>query len=330
MIKLGIIGSGKIVERFLLSAKMNKNWEISMMYSRNLVKAQAFAQKHGIKHYTNDFKEMLTTVNTVYIASPNGLHYQQAKFFLENKVNVLLEKTLTINLAQAQELFKIANKNHVILLEAYITIHLPLVTKLKNKVGEINVKFANFNFNRESSRMIKVKQGIFDSVFDENLGLGATYDSLIYPLQLALYLFGPVQSIKTFTRKLPNSVALDNYLLLRHENNIITNITASKGWTSFAPSEIVAEKGNIIIKQIHPLQQFDFFDKKNDKWHQIIGDTNDDLFQYEIEDFINMIKSKDLERMNYFAYYTLKNLEVISAVLKNQNNQGELISDARN
>lgn len=326
MIRLGIIGSGVIVERFLSQAKLNKNLSLTSMYSRDLEKAKVFSQKHKIKHYTNDFKEMLNDIDAIYIATPNGLHYQQAKFFLENKIHVLLEKTLTITLDEGQELFDIANKNNVILLEAYVTIHLPVLEQLKNKVAQLDVKFTNFNFNRASSRMPKVKEGIFDSVFDEKLGLGATYDSLIYPLQLALFLFGPVVSIKTFTRKLANDVALDNYLLLRHNNQVVTTITASKGWTSFAPSEIVGENGNIIIEQVHPLQKFKFYDQKNKKWNEIIGDTSDDLFQYEISDFVNMIENKDFNKMNYFASYTLMTLEIIMALINNQNNQGTIIS----
>lgn len=327
MIRLGIIGSGIIVERFLSQAQLNKELIVNSMYSRDLEKAKMFADKYQIKNYTNDFKAMLKDTDAVYIATPNGLHYQQAKFFLENNVNVLLEKTLTLSLKEAETLFTLANKKHLILLEAYITLHLPIVEQLQKVVQTLDVKFVNFNFNRQSSRMSKVKQGIFDSVFDEQLGLGSTYDSLIYPLQLALFLFGPVLSIKTFTRKLANDVALDNYLLIKHNNGVITTLTASKGWTSFAPSEIVGENGNIIIDQIHPLQKFKVFDKKQQKWNEVVGDTNEDLFKYEINDFIKMIKKKDFSKMNFFAEYTLMNLKIIKAVIKNQNFEGELINE---
>ncbi|WP_375318056.1 Gfo/Idh/MocA family protein [Spiroplasma endosymbiont of Virgichneumon dumeticola] len=157
---------------------------------------------------------MIKHVNVVYIASPNGLHFKQTKFFLSNNIHVLVEKTMTFTVIEAQELIDLARNNNLILQEAFITVHLPIFTKLKKLVHEVQPEVVNLNFNRVSSRMPMVEKGIYDSVFDKDLGKGSTYDSLVYPLELALYLLGKVTCVKAVATKLPNGVNLATMLFL--------------------------------------------------------------------------------------------------------------------
>lgn len=48
MIKMGIIGTGEIVQKFLKQAKQNNKVKINCMYSRTLSKAQQFAKTYNI------------------------------------------------------------------------------------------------------------------------------------------------------------------------------------------------------------------------------------------------------------------------------------------
>lgn len=152
MIKMGIIGTGEIVQRFLKQAKQNNKVKINCMYSRTLSKAKAFANTYDIPNPTDDLKTMIKYVNAVYIASPNGLHFKQTKFFLSNNIHVLVEKTMTFTVIEAQELIDLARNNNLILQEAFITVHLPIFTKLKKLVHEVQPEVVNLNFNRVSSR----------------------------------------------------------------------------------------------------------------------------------------------------------------------------------
>lgn len=73
----------------------------------------------------NNFNKIIDAeVNFVYIASSNGLHYEQAKFFLKNKVDLLLEKSARFLSTEIIELKNIANQNNVIQMEAIKNIHL--------------------------------------------------------------------------------------------------------------------------------------------------------------------------------------------------------------
>src|SRR5436190_6425832 len=118
MVKLGIIGTGEIVQRFLKQAQQNNKVKINCMYSRTLSKAKEFAKTYDIPNTTDDLKIMVKDVDAVYIASPNGLHYEQAKFFLSNNIHVLVEKTMTFTVSETKTLIELARKNNLILLEA--------------------------------------------------------------------------------------------------------------------------------------------------------------------------------------------------------------------
>jgi hypothetical protein len=49
----------------------------------------------------------------VFIATPNDIHYEQAKHFIEQGVNVFCEKPLTPTYEQSKELFDLAEKHDV-------------------------------------------------------------------------------------------------------------------------------------------------------------------------------------------------------------------------
>lgn len=166
-----------------------------------------------------------------------------------------------------------------------------------------------------------VEKGIYDSVFDKNLAKGSTYDSLVYPLQLALYLLGKVATVKAMAMKLPNGVNLSNHVILKHENGIITTITCSKGVTSYAASEFIGHHSSLLLTQVHPLTGIKLYTKNGIKI--IHDDTNEDvLMTYELNDFIKMIKSKDYLSRDYWLNHSLMNVEVIEVIIKSENEYG--------
>ncbi len=62
-----------------------------------------------------DYREIVDKVDAVSIAVPTSLHYQVAKFFLENGKDVLVEKPLAVDISQGKELVELAKKRGAIL-----------------------------------------------------------------------------------------------------------------------------------------------------------------------------------------------------------------------
>ncbi|WP_233485672.1 Gfo/Idh/MocA family oxidoreductase [Spiroplasma sp. ChiS] len=82
MLKIRTIGTGNIVSEFIDACCDVQGVKITSLYSRSLEKAKFFASKNNLLvHIVDNFEDMLDYIDIIYIASPNGLHYQQAKYF---------------------------------------------------------------------------------------------------------------------------------------------------------------------------------------------------------------------------------------------------------
>lgn len=313
----GTIGTSQITEEFINGLRKIPNQKITACYSRAKESATAFMEKTALLTavaFTN-FEAMLPVIDAIYIASPNGLHFDQAKFFLTNHKHVLLEKPLAFTVNQAEELTKIANQNEVILMEAFKTIHLPQYHELKKWVDSNQAFLATLIMNQYSSRMPEVKMGLYRSVFDPLLGKGSTYDLLVYPVELAIGLFGPVKRQSSMTWRLENNVGITNVLLLEHQNGNFTNITTSKAARGIAASEIIGRDGSTAtFTQLTRIQNLHFYELNSKNPVKEIKNNSDNPFIFEIEDFLKLIKDKDFVKMNDYLQLTLQTIAILEKV----------------
>lgn len=143
IIKIGIIGSGRIAKRFLPEAKTVSGINIEAVYNPNLSSAKWFGETFELDAYTNDWGYFINKVDAVYIASPHDTHYEYIKSALIAGKHVLCEKPMVLNKAQAEEVFSYAIENKLVLMEAIKTAYAPGFTQLLNiaKIGSIGKIF---------------------------------------------------------------------------------------------------------------------------------------------------------------------------------------------
>lgn len=125
IIRIGVIGTGRIAVRFVPEAKYVSGVIVNSVYNPNLDSAKEFGEKFELDVATDDLDEFWNTIDAVYIASPHETHYDYAKQALEKGKHVLCEKPLAFRKDQAEELFQIAEKQGRILLEAIKTAYCP-------------------------------------------------------------------------------------------------------------------------------------------------------------------------------------------------------------
>jgi len=73
-------------------------------------------------------------VDIIYVATPHSHHFQNAMLALEAGKNVLCEKALTVNAAQAKKLVQTAKAKKLFLMEAVWTRYFPLSIKIRELV----------------------------------------------------------------------------------------------------------------------------------------------------------------------------------------------------
>lgn len=125
IIRIGVIGTGRIAVRFVPEAKYVSGVIVNSVYNPSLDSAKDFGNKFELDLATDNLEEFLDVVDAVYVASPHETHYDYVKTALEHGKHVLCEKPLAFKKGQAEELFALAHKKERILLEAIKTAYCP-------------------------------------------------------------------------------------------------------------------------------------------------------------------------------------------------------------
>ena len=192
--KLGIVGAGKIVKEFLPSLTKIEGLEITGIMSTpgGLDRCRALADQYAIPHAVADFQELCATgMDTVYVASPNHLHYEYGKKALEAGLHVILEKPITANIREAEELAALALEKRLFLFEAITTPHLGNYQKIREWLPRIGpVKLAQSQFTQYSPRYDDFREGKIVPAFDPAQAGGVLRDLGLYTLHFVMDLFG--------------------------------------------------------------------------------------------------------------------------------------------
>ncbi len=135
--RIGVVGSGRIANRFVPETKVVNGAEVTSVYNPDKAESEIFAQQHGLTAYT-DYGAFLKDVDLVYVASPHLTHYDYVKKSLLANKHVLCEIPFVLSKEQAFELYKIAEERNLVLLEASKTAFCPafghIVTLVKSGI----------------------------------------------------------------------------------------------------------------------------------------------------------------------------------------------------
>ena len=201
--KLAVLGTGKIVQEFLPMIQQVENVELVALLStpRSLDKAKEMQVQYHIQEVYTDYETLLAndSIDTVYVALPNHLHYQYTKAALLQGKNVICEKPFTLNAQQLQELIQIATEKRVILLEAITNQYLNNFLQIKKDLAQLGkIKIVECNYSQYSSRYDAFKEGKILPAFDPQKGGGALMDINIYNIHFVVGLFGKPEKVQYF------------------------------------------------------------------------------------------------------------------------------------
>lgn len=120
MFKVCIISCGMIANSAHIPAfkKFSEDYEVAAVCDVNENAAKETAERHGIKNYYTDAKEMLQTErpDVVSVCVPNCFHKEYTIMALESGANVLCEKPLAFTYQDAVDMFECAEKNGKVLM----------------------------------------------------------------------------------------------------------------------------------------------------------------------------------------------------------------------
>lgn len=248
-INWGILATGKIAHKFADDFKQVKNGQIVAVASRNRKNADNFAKQYGIQTAYDNYEQLVDdkNIDIIYIAVPHNLHFEYALLCLTHNKAVLCEKPFTVNAPQLQPLIKIAKERKVFLMEALWTYFMPAVLKAMGwinagKIGEILGIQATFGF--------KAPYNPNGRLFNLNYAGGALLDIGIYGVAFSeLILNNPITEIAA--KAVIGKTGVDEYtsIILKHQNNVITQITNSLTADLNNDGFIFGNEGSIHLSQ---------------------------------------------------------------------------------
>lgn len=143
--KVGLVGTGRIAQRFLAEARYASGLAVISAYNPDKESVNQFRKdcaEYNLLVETEDYTAFLENVDAIYIASTHETHYDYAKIALDAGKHVLCEKPLAFTRRESEELYKLAAHKGVVLMEAIKAAYCPGFQQLLNvvqsgKIGEI-------------------------------------------------------------------------------------------------------------------------------------------------------------------------------------------------
>lgn len=252
MLNIGIIGCGKIAQvRHLPEYEQNPGARIAGLYDLNQERAQALAAQYGAKAYES-YEALLAdpAIDAVSVCSANVSHAEIAVAALEAGKHVLCEKPMAATAQQARQMFRAAEENGVVLMEAMRSLYTPGFARLCGLVQAVGpVRSARIPYAKYSSRYGLVCQGRPTNIFSTEFATGALMDLGVYCVNLALGLFGAPKGIQASAVKLPNGADGAGAILARYDDKLV-ELAYSKITDGRLPGEVQGEQGTVLVH--HP------------------------------------------------------------------------------
>lgn len=314
--KLGIVGSGKIVHDFLTTADKIDNLELIAISTtkRSEQVGKDLSLQYGIKHTYTDNSDLYNDpeVDTVYVAVPNSLHFIVAKNALEAGKNVICEKPFVTTVSEAEELKQIADKKGLIIVEAITNIHLENFKHIQKDLEQIKpVHILSLNYTQYSSRYDDFLEGKIAPVFDPKKDGGALNDLNIYNIHLAVGLFKNPKLVKYYPN-IQKGIDTSGILNMAYQGIQASLIASKDSYTMPPRSFIEGEKGTIHFDgSPGELNNYtlELRDKEPKKYN---FNTHSHRMAAEFDDFAKAIDEHNTELANKWFEHSLNVLKVLA------------------
>ena len=277
-IRVGVIGLGYLGKFHYQKYKLNRSVNLTSVVDQQIENLDFIDSKKIIK--TDKYANIIDNVDAVSIVTPTKTHYKIAKFFLENKKHVLLEKPMTETVPQANKLNSLAKRNKCILQIGHLEQFNPAVKKLKQS-------FKNPQFI-EVHRLCQFNPRAND--------VDVVLDLMIHDIDIVMSLVKKrIKNISVSGKKIITDLTDIANVRIEFSDNIIANLTASRISTkNERKMRIFSNKAYYSIDFINSELKQLIKNDKNKFITKVFKFKKADSLKEEINNFINTCYGKDI------------------------------------
>ena len=301
MLRFGTIGTSWITNSYIDGALDSGLWTLTAVYSRTLEKGREFGAKYGVETVFTDMEAMAESdlIDAVYIASPNKLHAEHVRIFLENGKHVICEKPLSAHAKDVKALQTLAKERGLIYLEAIMFMHLPqrrLLEEALEKIGGVNV--AKLDFCQRSSKYDAYLAGNLPNIFNPALETGALMDLGIYCVYPALYLFGMPERTQITAQLLASGADGSGIVAMQYPDKLV-NLVYSKVGQAAANTDFQGNLGTVSVASISKLANIEIIYNDGSRETVCGEEPKYKLMGYEAKDFYRYITEPEASAAEY-------------------------------
>ena len=291
-LKWAVLGTGVIANEMAAGLqKMDKS--LYAVGNRTYDKAVAFAERYGIQKVYNSIDEMFTDddVDIIYITSPHNTHYGFMKKALENGKHLFVEKSITLNSDELDEMIALAESKGLILAEAMTIWHMPLYKELwqiveRGELGKVQMITVNFGSFKEYNMK--------NRFFNRNLAGGAMLDIGVYALSIVRSFMSEAPNrVVSQWKPAPTGVDEQASILLQNDEGQMATVALTMHSKQPKRAMISCEKGYIEIMEFPRADKAVIVEAETGESREITAGETADALYYELTDMENAVVSAD-------------------------------------
>ena len=295
-VRWGILGPGGIAHKFADALKAIPDAEIVAVGSRDLQRANTFADTFDVPHRHGNYVELANNceVDVVYVATPHPFHKACAMLCLAAGKAVLCEKPFTVDADQAEALIACAREHKRFLMEAMWTRFIPVIVKVREwlaegVIGEPRMLTADFG-----NRVPLTAENMKGRLFALELAGGAMLDIGVYTVSLASMVFGVPTQITSLADIGETGVDEQAAVLLSYDAGEIASLSCAITTRTSQDARIFGTKGAIHIPN---------FSRATSATLEVLGKDPLQIeipftangFEYQVLEVINCLRAGKLE-----------------------------------
>ena len=312
--KLAILGPGRIADTVTPALIALPEIECYAVVSRNLERAQAFAEKYGFEKAFGSYEEMLSdpAVQLVYITTPHSHHYEQLMLCLEYGKNVICEKAFTVNADMAKKVFETAKEKGLYVAEAIWTRYMPSRKMIQDIIdsgiiGKLNVVTGNLSYK------IDWKERLVNPA----LAGGALLDVGIYGLNFALMHFGnEIERVESSVQMTSSGVDGMESITLFFKDGRMAVLNHSMYARSDRKGIFHGDKGYVVVENINNPNAINVYNDKDELLAHYDVPEQINGYEYEFAEAVRCIKAGKTESESMPAADSIFVMELMDTLRK--------------
>ena len=311
-----VLGTGVIANEMAVAIqKMGKT--LYAVANRTHEKAVVFAKKYGVEKVYDDIDDMFVDekVDIIYITTPHNTHYQFMKRALENGKHILVEKSITLNSRELNELIDLASQKHLIIAEAMTIWHMPLYKELwgiveRGELGKVQMITMNFGSFKEYNMQ--------NRFFNMNLAGGAMLDIGVYALSIVRsFMSEKPDEIVSQWKPSPTGSDEQATILLKNSKDEMATVALSMHSKQPKRAMISCEKGYIEIMEYPRASKAVIVDAESGNAREIEAGQTENALYYEMMDMEAAVKTADASEMK--LEYSRDVMDIMTRLRKDWN-----------